>query len=252
MDFRQLLPEPGTVTVDALMASLLRGVRIPRERPYTIVNFIASADGRAAFGGRSGPLGDDGDRAMFHGLREQVDAVLAGTGTLRAERYGRILGKPERRERRLRRGLPAEPIACIITRSGDVPTDIPLFAESDARVVIFSPVEIDLTGCRAQVAVVRLDPGELTHATALRRLRSDCDVRTLLCEGGPTLFGSLLAQDVVDELFLTLAPKLAGGGAGPTITRGPELAQPRSLRLRWLLERADQLYLRYALGPADV
>jgi riboflavin biosynthesis pyrimidine reductase len=247
MEFRQLLPEPVSVTADALMASLPIDLRIPPDRPYTIVNFISSADGRATLGGRSGPLGDEGDRAMFHGLREQVDAVLAGTGTLRTERYGRILGRAERRERRLARGLRAEPIACVVTRSGDVPTDIPLFAEPDARVVIFSPVAIDLSECRAQVGVVRLDPGELMLRTAIRRLRSDYDVRTLLCEGGPTLFGSLLMEDVVDELFLTLAPKLAGGGAGPTITQGPELVQPRSLRLRWLLERADTLYLRYTL-----
>ena len=62
--------------------------------------------------------------------------------------------------------------------------------------------------------------------TVLRHLRSDYGVRTLLCEGGPTLFGALLTEDVVDELFLTLAPKLAGGGSGPTITSGPELAEP--------------------------
>ena len=57
------------------------------------MNFISSADGRATFHGRSGQLGDDGDRAMFHGLREHVDAVLAGTRTIATESYGRILGK---------------------------------------------------------------------------------------------------------------------------------------------------------------
>ena len=127
MDFRQLLPEPGSWTLDTLLASLSFSVPIPADRPYTLVNFISSADGRAAFGGRSGSLGDDGDRAMFHGLREQVDAVLVGTGTLRTERYGRILGKPERRQRRLERDLPPEPIACVVTRTGNVPTDIALF-----------------------------------------------------------------------------------------------------------------------------
>ncbi len=247
MEFRQLLPEPENVALDALLASLSVSIRIPPDRPYTFVNFVSSADGRAAFRGRSGKLGDDGDRAMFHGLREQVDAVLVGTGTLRAERYGRILGKSERRQRRLERELPLEPIACVVTRTGELPTDIPLFSEPEARIVIFSPVEIDLSRCAAQVAVVLLDRGQLTLTTALRRLRSEYGVRTVLCEGGPTLFGALLAEDVADELFLTLAPKLAGGGTGPTIASGPELPEPRSLRLRWLLERADSLYTRYAI-----
>jgi riboflavin biosynthesis pyrimidine reductase len=246
MEFRQLLPEPRAVTVDTLLSALPVSVPTPPDRPYTLVNFVSSADGRAAFGGRSGPLGDDGDRAMFHGLREQVDAVLVGTGTLRTERYGRMLGKPERRERRLNRDLPPEPIACIVTRSGDVPTDIPLFAEPEARIVVYSPIELGID-CEAQVAVIRLDPGELTQTTVLRHLRAEFGVRLLLCEGGRTLFASLLLEDLVDELFLTFAPVLTGGGTSPTITSGPELSELAALRVRWLLERNDSLYFRYAV-----
>jgi len=248
MEFRQLLPEPASVVLDALMASLAPGQRASSDRPHTAVNFVSSADGRATFGGRSGPLGDDGDRAMFHGLREQFDAVMSGTGTLRTERYGRILGKAERRQRRLDRGQPAEPLACIVTRSGSVPGDIPLFAEPEARVIVFSPVEIVDPGWAAQVQVVRLDPGELTLTTVLRHLRSEHGIRSLLCEGGPTLFGALLHEGVADELFLTLAPQLTAGGQGPTVTSGPELSEPRSMQLRWLLERNESLYLRYAIG----
>jgi riboflavin biosynthesis pyrimidine reductase len=247
MDFRQLLPAPRTVEVEALLDSLALTRREAAERPYVVVNFVESADGRATFNGRSGPLGDDGDHAIFHGLRERVDAVLAGTVTLGTERYGRILGKPEQRRRRTEQGLPAEPLACVITRSGNVPIDIPLFEEAEAHVVIFSPVELDASRCAARVDVVRLDPGELTLTTALRRLRADYGIRSLLCEGGPTLFGSMLRERVVDELFLTLAPKLAGGGHGPTISSGPELADPAELRVAWLLERRESLYLRYLL-----
>jgi riboflavin biosynthesis pyrimidine reductase len=247
MEFRQLFPEPRSVEVPELLESLSEARRTSDERPCTYVNFVSSVDGRATLAERSGGLGDDGDRAMFHGLREQVDAVLVGTGTLRTERYGRILGKPERRERRLKRGMSPEPLAVIVTRTGDVPTDIPLLAEPEARVVIFAPADIDTTGCAAQVDVVKLDPGELTQTTALRRLRADYHVQTLLCEGGPTLFGALLQEDAADELFLTLPPKLAGGGRGPTITSGPELMEARDLDLIWLLERNGSLYLRYSL-----
>src|SRR5947209_2791112 len=129
MEFRQLLPTPAAVDVDELLAALDLAASAPPERPYLIVNFVASVDGRATLGGRSGQLGDDGDHAMFHGLREQVDAVMAGTGTLRVERYGRILGKPERRQRRATRGFSPEPLACMITRSGEIPEDIPILNE---------------------------------------------------------------------------------------------------------------------------
>jgi 5-amino-6-(5-phosphoribosylamino)uracil reductase len=245
--FRRLLPEPAEVRVGDLLDSLELGARAPMQRPYTFVNFVAGADGRATFGGKSGALGDDGDHAMFHGLRESADAVMAGTGTLRTERYGRMLGKAERRERRVARGRTPEPLVCIVTRSGEVPTEIPLFAEPEARIVIFSAVPVQLGSPAAQVEVVAVDPAELTLTTALRRLRTDFGVSTLLCEGGPTLFGAMLREHVVDELFLTVAPVLVGGGSGPAVTSGPGLPELQPLRIEWLLERHGSLYLRYAL-----
>jgi riboflavin-specific deaminase-like protein len=240
-----LLPEQRKLTIAELL-SAISPARLSRdERPYTLVNFVATVDGRAGFDGRSGPIGDDGDRQLFHGLRERVDAVLAGTGTLRTERYGRIARDPERRRRRVAAGLSPEPLACVVTRSGEVPTDIPLFGEPESRIVVFAPSEIDLSQCAAQVDVIKLDPGELTMTTAMRRLRSDYGVRLLLCEGGPTAFGALLHEDLVDELFLTIAPKLAGGTSGPTITSGPPLSQLLGLSLLWALERDGSLFLRY-------
>lgn len=213
-----------------------------------LVNFVATVDGRATFAGRSGALGDEGDRALFHGLRERADAVLVGSGTLEAENYGRILGRAERRERRVAAGRAPEPLACLVTRSGRLPTHIPLFAEPEARIVVFAATPLDLDGVRAQVEVVTLDPGELTLTTVLRRLRADHRVELLLCEGGPLMFGSLLAENLVDELFLTLSPKMSGGGSSPTISSGPELPSLVPLQLGWILQREDYLYLRYLIG----
>jgi riboflavin-specific deaminase-like protein len=247
MEFRQLLPHPTTVDVAALLATLPADFKPPEGRPHALVNFVESADGRAAVHGRSGALGDDGDRAMFHGLREQVDAVLAGTRTLRTENYGRILGKPERRDRRRAAGRSAEPLMCIVSRSGNLPTDIPLFAEPEARVVVYSTRALETKGLAAQVEVTVLDRDELTFAEAFRRLRADHGVNSLLCEGGPTVFGALLTEGLVDELFLTLGAKLVGGGEEPGITAGPELDTPRELAIRWVLERNGSLYLRYQL-----
>lgn len=137
----------------------------------------------------------------------------------------------------------------MITRSGGLPVDIPLFAEPEAEIVVFSAVQLHLDGVAANV---RLEPydaaaeGPLTQI--MGTLRRDYDVRSLLCEGGPTLFGSLLHERLVDELFLTLAPKLAGGSTGPTVAAGLPLPELAPLRIRWLLERHDSLYARYALG----
>ena len=247
MQFRQLLPSPDTVELAQLLAELELGQDAAAQRPYTVANFVASADGRAAFQGRSGALGDDGDQALFKGLRTTVDAVMVGTGTLRAERYGRMISDPDTRRRRTERGLAPEPIACIVTRSGAVPTDTPLFQQREARIVVFSPGELDDREASAAVELVRLDPGELTLTTVLRHLRSQLGIGSLLCEGGPTLLGALILERLLDELFLTIAPKLVGGGTSPTISSGPELPEPQPLALRSLLERHGSLFLRYSL-----
>jgi riboflavin-specific deaminase-like protein len=246
MEFRRLFPDRARVELPDAMQEL-RDAPVPGERPHVLANFVASVDGRATFQGRSGQLGDDGDRAVFSGLRDVVDAVLVGTTTLRIERYGRLIRDPERRLRRQQHGLAAEPTACVISRSGAIPTDIPLFSEPEAKIVVFSTTAPSTSAVAADCTFVRVKPGQLTLATALRRLRDDFGIRLLLCEGGPTLFGGLLREGLVDELFLTLAAKLVGGGDGPAISGGPELSQLQQLRLRWVLERADSLYLRYAL-----
>jgi riboflavin-specific deaminase-like protein len=245
MEFRQLFPEPGPIEAQAALDSLTVPAGASAERPYVLVNFVSTVDGRSTFAGRSGALGDEGDRTLFHGLRERADAVLVGTHTLEIENYGRILGRAERRERRLAQGRTAEPLTCVVTRRGMVPTHVPLFAESEARIVIFTAVEPDLAGVRAHVEVVELDLGQLTLTTVLRHLRSDHRIELLLCEGGPTMFGSLLQENLVDELFLTLSPNLTGGGASPGITTGPELMSLQPLRLGWILQRESSLYLRY-------
>jgi riboflavin-specific deaminase-like protein len=245
LELQQLLPEYRSISIGNLLTAIDPAQHEGRDRPYTLVNFVATVDGRTSFLGRSGPIGDEGDRQMFHGLREHVDAVMAGTATMRTERYGRMARDPERRRRRVQSGLTPEPLAVVITRSGDVPFDIPLFAEPEARVVVFTPTELDTSGCAAQVEVVRLDPGQLTMTTAWRRLTSDFGVRTVLCEGGATVFGALLHEDLVDELFLTVSPRLAGGGTETPITSGPPLPELLHLRLVWALEREGSLFLRY-------
>ncbi len=226
----------------------LAAIDAPVKRPYTIANFIASTDGRVTVGGRSGALGDPGDRALFNALREQVDAVLAGTGTLAAERYGRLIKSADARARRIAAGRDAEPLACVISKSGSLPLGIPLFDEPEARIAVFSPTEPDLSGTRAQVRVLRTPPASASPLSdALTTLRTELGVRTLLCEGGPTLMRSLLAEGLLDELFLTRAPKLVGGG-GPGFVAAPELPELVALRLLLVARHGDTLYLRYALA----
>lgn len=215
-----------------------------------MVNFVSSLDGRATIGGRSAPLSDEGDRAFFHLLRESVDAVMAGTNTLRVERYGRLIKRDEARQRRAALGLDPEPLAVVVSRSGEIPYEIPLFSEPEARIVEFTGATAPRP-VAAQRELVPLESGDLLLTRAMAALRARFGVRTLLCEGGPTLFGALVAEGLVDELFLTVASTLVGGENNPAIVSGPPLPEPARLRLRWLLEREQTLFLRLSFAPAN-
>jgi riboflavin biosynthesis pyrimidine reductase len=246
---RRLLPDPaaGPLDVSELIAGLKLGDRATAERPYTIANFVESVDGRATFDGRSSALGDDGDKHVFRALRSVCDVVLAGTGTLAAEHYGRLVRDADVQAARARHGLAPQPLLCTITRSGHIPAEIPLLGDADARVVIYSGATVELADVAASVDVVTVDPGRLSVASALHDLRARRQARLVLCEGGPTILGQLIEHRVIDELFLTSPGKLAGG-AGPGIVSGLALQDPLAVSLLWLLEQDGSLFLRYGFG----
>ncbi len=227
----------------------------PRGRPRVFLNMASTADGRATLKGRSGPIGNRADKELFLALRAGVDAVLFGAGTARAERYRRLVKAESQRQLRLERGLTAEPLACIVSASLALsPESVPLLADPAARVVILTPSPAgELPAGVAPVEYLRKATieGQLDLLAALAELHARWGVRTVMCEGGPHLNGALLAAGVVDELFLTLAPKL-GGGAGPQaslrIVAGPELDPPIELELREALESEGCLLLRYGVS----
>ncbi len=93
------------------------------------------------------------------------------------------------------------------------------------------------------VVVESTPAGRVDLVELLRSLRQERGIRALLCEGGPTLHGALHAHGLVDELFLTIAPKLAGGSAPPILAG--ELPSVVDLELAWLLEQDGELFARY-------
>jgi riboflavin-specific deaminase-like protein len=245
IQLQRAIPPGPPEAPETLYTGLRLGDSAPADRPYVVCNFVSSADGKATAKGRTALLGGEADRTVFHLLRTQADAILAGTETLRTERYGVMIRDQGLSQIRLNEGRSAQPIAVVITRSGRVPFDIPLFADADSRVALYAPAGIDVPACEAHVDVhqISADGSELTQA--LRSLRRDHAVRSLLCEGGPALFTAMLAEGLIDELFLTLAPTIVGG-AELGITTGQALDELLPLRLMWALAHDGALFLRYA------
>jgi riboflavin biosynthesis pyrimidine reductase len=239
---RRLVPDPGPTSV----AEQLEGYRPwedpPRDRPRVALNFATTLDGRATIEGRSGKIGSDTDTAMLVGLRQRFDAVMIGAGTMRVERYGRIIGDPAERARREELGLPGDP-PVVIVGSLDLPWDAPLFTDGGGEVVLITAEQDARPPATATpVEVVREPDGRVDVATALRRLREERGVRALLCEGGPRLHSQLQAAGLADELFLTTAPKLVGAGSAILEGALPEVAE---LELAWLLQEGSELFARY-------
>lgn len=239
---QRLLPDPGPTSVERQLDAY-RPWEEPRDdRPFVAVNFAATVDGRATIEGVSGPIGSSADTEMLARLRTRFDALMIGAGTMRAERYGRPVAAEEQRERRERIGLPHDPLMVIVSGRLDLPWDAPLFTEGGGRVLIFTASEAEPPETETSLRVVRHE-GFVDLSSALRHLRHERGIRALLCEGGPGLHGELQAAGCVDDLFLTIAPKLAGGAA-PRIIEG-ELPAVAELELAWLLEHEGELFARY-------
>jgi riboflavin-specific deaminase-like protein len=243
-----LLPERRELAVEDAYGELSLAELATSDRPYVIANMIASVDGRATLSGRSGGLGNEADRQIFLDLRTQVDAVMAGTATIGIENYGPLLKSSERRAKRVARGLEAVPLVITATRTMELPAQAPLFSDPASRIVVLTNSEREPPTCAAPLSIERL-PGETLDLVAgMERLRTRHGVRSVLLEGGPTILAAMTAAGLVDELFLTRAPKLIARGDEPTILEGPPLEQPLNLELVSVLADDAYLFLRYRLG----
>lgn len=237
-----MLPDPAETTVaDQVQGLDLNSLAHP-DRPYLVLNFATTLDGRAAISGKSGPIGSQTDTELLQRLRTRVDAVMIGAGTMRAERYGRIVSDPDLRADRERSGLAQDPLAVIVSNRLRLPWDAGLFTDGGGQVVVFTASEEDPPETSTPVTVVR-HPDGVDLAGALGSLLTEHGIKSVLCEGGPTLHGRLREDGLADELFLTIAPKIAGG-EGPRILEGalPDIDQ---VELAWLLESEGELFARY-------
>jgi riboflavin-specific deaminase-like protein len=243
--FRRLFPEPGEFP-DA--AAVVEDLRLEEgasaERPYLVLNMVTTADGRATIGGRSGPIGNAADQDLFHALRTRADAVMIGAGTLRAERYGRLVRRPERRAARERAGLAPDPLAVIVSGRLDLPGDLPLLRDPEQEVLVATFSDRELPDA-PHVEYLRSEGRSVDIPRLLSVLR-ERGVRSILCEGGPTLNAELLHARAVDEIFHCLAPKIAGEPDAPTLVSGV-LHVATELELVWLLENESHLFVRYGV-----
>ncbi|HKA84617.1 MAG TPA: pyrimidine reductase family protein [Acidimicrobiales bacterium] len=226
------------------------------DRPWVLCNMIASVDGAATdAAGRSGGLGGPADLRVFSAIRAVADIVLAGAGTVRTERYGPARPSPAQEEARRARGQSPRPRIAVVTRSLALDLELPLFREATDEhrpIVITTTGSLDASTGTAATATQELAMvAEIIIAgddavdwdTALRALRTTARAGVVLVEGGPSTNGQLLADDLVDELCLTVSPQIVATAA-PRIVNSVVEA-PRRMTLDRVLVEDDYLFVRY-------
>lgn len=230
---RQLLPVPADDLTDD---DLDRAYATPAE--HLRVNFVSSADGAVTVDGLSAGLSGPADKRVFALLRDLADVVLVAAGTIRGEGYSYPDLSPRRRARRRAAGRAELPTFAIVSRSLDLDLSSTLFTDPPVRTVVLTTPDAPVDRLAGTADVVATD--DLTAGIAALRERG---LGRILCEGGPTLFSSLVAAGLADELCLTVSPLLAGPGPARIVAGPPH--PPVPLTLGHALEEDGMLFLRY-------
>jgi len=224
-------------------------------RPLVILHFAVTADGKVSTSKHtSARFTSAHDKRRLLEVRALADAILVGRGTLETDRMSMDLPNQRLRERRIKEGKSECPLRVILTASGNISISLSVFEKGDAPIVIYStermaPAQRRLLSEHAAVHVAGSD--DLDLVWLLWHLYEHYQVRSLVCEGGPTVVKALAQIDVIDEIYLTIAAKIFGGLAAPGLTGLPGEFLPASRQFQLIdIDRGEnECYLRYRRKP---
>ena len=210
------------------------------------VNFVESIDGAATVDGHSGGMSDAADKRRFELLRRVADAVIVGAGTVRIEGYGPLRVSDASARWRAANGMSEHPVFVIVSRSLGLDPGSRIFTEARVRPIIVTTAAPKGAAARARfdgvADVIAVGDVSVDLVAAVAELRRR-GLTQLLSEGGPSLFGSLLAADLVDELAVTIAPQVNSGEATRIVRAVAE--SPQQMQLTEVLKSGSGLLLRY-------
>jgi riboflavin biosynthesis pyrimidine reductase len=213
---------------------------------------IASLDGGATDDGKAGGLAGPGDRALFSRMRQEADVILVGASTVRIENYSGAQLPVAARQERQHRGQAEVPPIAVVTRSGNIDPNALLFTRTEVPPLILTTSRFHDDARRRLGSVAEVidasgrEPESVDNATVLKIL-AERGLHRVLTEGGPLLLGSLIEEGLLDELCLTVAPILVGGGSKRIVT-GMGSVHTRMRRTHLLTDDDGYLYSRYVKG----
>lgn len=255
-DAIKIYPPPAT---ELRVEDMYLELHIPSENlwdsslPYIAIDMVSSLDGKTTVNGVADSIGGSADRRVMRNIRSRFDATLRGAGTLRADKIS--LGVTDDLARlRLAEGREAQPLDLIFSSdSARLPLDTNLLDVTPGRVAVLVPSGTTPVACEdiATIHMPATSNGTVDLVPAMKILKRDHGVHSLLLEGGPTLNHSFVSHNIVNELFLTIAPKLLGGTPHDSLTlmsgSPASLIPQETLQLLSAHVSGDELFLRYAL-----
>src|SRR5215831_479253 len=223
-----------------------------RTRPFVVATFAITADGKVSTKD-FGPVDFTSREDKLHLFRNRAlaDAVLLGHTSL--ERDNVRLGVPaELQELRTKRGQSRSPIRVIVSNRGRIDDRLKIFQSDVSPIIVFSTIRMprkNQAALRNKATLHLTNASEVNLADMLKTLRDQYKVRAVACEGGPTLFRSLLEEGLVDQLHLTIAPYLFGGAKAPTLTGLSKEFLPASVHCSLIDMRTvgDECFLTYRI-----
>jgi riboflavin-specific deaminase-like protein len=226
-------------------------MRLPSGRPFVFLNLAQTADGKITTSNRAaGPFSSRRDQLHMFDLRATADAVMSGARTIDLNPVTLGPGGLRFRRRRLRLGLPEYNLRIVVSGSGTISPEAHIFKKRFSPIIILTTRRTPkqrLERLRAVAHEVKVcGTKEINFRQALRWLRTRWGVKRLLCEGGGEINDGLFRAGLVDELHLTICPKILGGRHAPTISDGRglgSLARAAKLEMSSAQRYGDELFL---------
>ncbi len=221
------------------------------DRPFVTANFAITADGRISTRNHTpADFSSKRDKRRLVEIRVPCDAVLASAKTVAADNMTMGIPVEELRARRLEAGLAEYPLRVLLTNRGEIDPDLRIFKKSFSPIVIFSTTRMPqrVRGALEGKAILCLhDSEQVDLAEMLLTLRRDHGVKRLVCEGGAQVFRSLLTEGLIDEIHVTICPRVFGGIKAPTLTGipGEYLPASQKLKLQEMEVHESECFLRY-------
>lgn len=243
---RRLLPQP--VLEDLDLAALADHYAYPVGGAVR-ANMVTSVDGAVTMQGRSRGVSNAADWRLFGLQRALADAIVVGAGTARAEGYGPGRVRPDLAGLRREAGLSVSPRLVLVSRTAALDPEAEFFGGTSPTVVVTcASAGPKIEELRKVCQVLVCGDHDVDLATALTRLREQ-GLQRILTEGGPHLLGSLLTDDLLDEVAWSVTPATVGGDSQRMVSAAAPL--PRPLRLRGILEEDGTLFLHYRRAPGE-